>query len=191
MLLILFILSFCIKPAAVRLPAIGDSNIGFKQVHVEEIPLSDIRCLQGGFLTTTWIDQKIKDDVYQEGVDTDYKETVICFKNLATTTATITKPGDLKIVATDLPINDPDCPQGGKKYESFVDVDGDSIYKSTVDTNYNSKKICNGLNGTASLSGANAGVVATALNTGDTQCPTGGFKQGHLMKIFFDLKQIL
>ena len=181
MLLILFILSFCIKPAAVKLPALDDAEslkrtVPFRQVHTEEIPLSDSRCLQGGFLTTTWIDQKINDDVYTEGVDTGYTETVICFKNLATTTATITKPGDLKIVATDLPINDPDCPQGGKKYESFIDVDGDSIYSSTVDTNYNSKKICNGLNGTASLSGANGVIITTTLNTGNTQCPTGGTK---------------
>ncbi len=181
MLFILFILSFCIKPAAVRLPSLDDAEslkrtVPFRQVHTEEILLSDSRCLQGGILTTTWIDQKINDDVYQEGIDTGYTETVICFKNLATTTATITKPGDLKIVATDLPINDPDCPQGGKKYESFVDVDGDSIYKSTVDTNYNSKKICNGLNGTASLSGANAVIVTSVLASGSTQCPAGGNK---------------
>ncbi len=181
MLFILFILSFCIKLAPVKLPALDDAEslkkaVPFRQVHTEEIPLSDSRCLQGGFLTTTWIDQKINDDVYTEGIDTGYTETVICFKNLATTTATITKPGDLKIVATDLPINDPDCPQGGKKYESFVDVDGDSIYKSTVDTNYNSKKICNGLNGTASLSGANAVIVTSVLASGSTQCPAGGNK---------------
>ena len=170
----LFLIS-CLKVAPVQLPELAKDVPLYYQARTERIPLNDSECLLGGVKTITWVDHRNADGVYTEGQDSDYKEEVICFY-ATTTTATVTKPGDLKIVATDLPINDLDCPQGGKKYESFIDVDGDSIYKSTVDTNYNSKKICNGLNGTASLSGANAGVVATALNTGDTQCPTGGIK---------------
>ncbi len=49
-------------------------------------------------------------------------------------------------------------------------------YDSKIDTNYNAKKICNGLNGSASLSGANAVIVTSSLASGSTQCPTGGNK---------------
>jgi hypothetical protein len=51
-----------------------------------------------------------------------------------------------------------------------------SLYDVKVDTNYNAKKICNGLNGNASLSGANGVIISTTLATGSTQCPDGGTK---------------
>jgi hypothetical protein len=172
-ILYLLFLSSCFKLAPVRLPELAKDVPLYYQARTEKIPLNDSECLLGGVKTITWVDHKNADGVYTEGQDSDYKEEVICFY-ATTTTASITKPGDLKIVATDLPINDPDCPQGGKKYESFIDVDGDSIYKSTIDTNYNSKKICNGLNGTASLSGAHAVVVTSVLPIGSSQCPNGG-----------------
>ncbi len=182
MLLILFGLIFCTdNPPAIRIPVLKNkqsisSNVPFRQTHTDEIAINDSRCLQGGLRISTWIDQQINDDIYTEGVDSDYAEKVICFKNLATSTPILTKPGDFKIIATDIATNDTDCPQGGKRYESFIDVDGNSLYDSTIDTQYNYKKICTGLSGTASLSGSNGGIVATVLTTGDAQCPTGGFK---------------
>ena len=149
---------------------------GTRQMDTEIIGLSDSRCSFGGVRITKWIDEKVNDGVYTEGRDTEFSENILCLTLPTGNTTTITKPGDLKIVATDLPINDSDCPQGGKRYESFIDIDGNSTYDSKVDTNYNAKKICNGLNGSASLSGANAVIVTSVLASGSTQCASGGNK---------------
>ena len=170
-----FMMSAC-KPPTVMIPGIVKPILGVIQKQSEGINLGDSRCTYGGVLTVTWKDQNEVDGVYTEGQDTDYSENIVCFAVPEGNTAIVTKPGDFKVIATDVAVGDSDCPQGGKRYESFIDIDGNSTYDSKVDTNYNAKKICNGLNGTASLSGANAGVVATALSSGDTQCPTGGFK---------------
>ena len=180
------LLSYCIKPSPVVLPELNPLSIEEKTTHqfeMTELPVDDSRCLQGGLKGISWIDVGVQDRVYTEGVDKNYSETVVCFKNLVSTTPTVTKPGDLKIIATDIAVGDKDCQQGGKRYESFIDVDGNSLYDKSIDNSYNSKKICNGLNGSASLSGASAGIVATALNTGDSQCPTGGFK----IELFTDI----
>ena len=175
---LIYILIFqqCIKTAAVRIPGDTTVEIATAQLTVEELPLSDSRCTQGGLISISWNDIGNVDKIYTEGIDKNYAEKVICFRNLTNTTTTITKPGDIKIVATDILVGDNDCPQGGKKYESFTDVDGDSTYNSTIDTNYNAKKICNGLNGSASLSGANGVIITTTLAIGSTQCPGGGTK---------------
>jgi hypothetical protein len=176
--ILLLIFVSCLKLAPVKLPAVSDSHEVipvYHQTKTEKIPLNDSECLLGGVKTTSWTDQKIADGIYTEGQDTDYQEEVICFY-ASTVAATSTKPGDFKIIATDISVGDSDCPQGGKKYESFIDVDGNNVYSSTVDTNYSAKKICNGLNGTASLSGANGVIITTTLASGSTQCPGGGTK---------------
>ena len=175
-ILIVFVFLNC-KQNPVLIPGINKAdNTKVTQKQSEIIKLGDARCTYGGTKFMTWTDVGEIDGVYQEGVDTNYSEDILCLSTITGTTSIITKPGDFKVTATDIIVGDSDCPQGGKKYESFIDIDGNSTYDSKIDTNYNAKKICNGLNGSASLSGANAGVVATALNSGDTQCPTGGFK---------------
>ena len=163
------------RPSTTLIPGLS-SDQQAQQKQSESIPLGDSRCTYGGVLFTSWVDQKKIDGIYTEGVDTDFSQAVSCFTVPQGNTTIVTKPGDFKVIATDVAVADTDCPQGGKKYESFIDVDGNSTYNSTVDTNYNSKKICNGLNGTASLSGANGVIITTTLATGNTQCPTGGTK---------------
>ncbi len=100
----------------------------------EIIGLSDSRCSFGGVRITKWTDEKINDGVYMEGRDTEFSKNIFYLTLSTGNPATITKPGDLKIVATDPPINDSDCPQGGKRYESFIDIDGNRTYGSKVDT---------------------------------------------------------
>jgi len=150
------------RPSTTLIPGLS-SDQQAQQKQSESIPLGDSRCTYGGVLFTSWVDQKKIDGIYTEGVDTDFSQAVSCFTVPQGNTTIVTKPGDFKVIATDVAVGDTDCPQGGKKYESFIDVDGNSTYNSTVDTNYNAKKICNGLNGTASLSGAN-GVIITRLS---------------------------
>jgi len=169
-------LSSCIKLAPVKIPGNGSDVLTGVERQSYPIDLGDSRCTYGGTLFTSWTEQVTLDGIYTEGQDKDYTEKVICFTLPTGNTIIVTKPGDFKVIATDVAVGDKDCPQGGKKYESFIDVDGNSTYNSTVDTNYNSKKICNGLNGTASLSGANGVIVTSALASGSTQCPTGGNK---------------
>ena len=174
---LIYLLTSCFKVSPVQLPALkSEAFAPIPFTHSQPIDLGDSRCTYGGVLFETWTEQGKLDAVYTEGQDTDYSEKVVCLTVPTGNTTIVTKPGDFKVVATDVAVGDTDCPQGGKRYESFIDVDGNSTYDSKLDTNYNAKKICNGLNGSASLSGANAGVIATALNIGDTQCPTGGFK---------------
>ena len=174
-ILTVFVLNTC-KVAPVQLPAIKGNANPFLVMQAQPIKLGDSRCTYGGTLFTTWKDQGQPDGIYTEGQDTDFSEDVECFTLPQGNTTIVTKPGDFKVIATDVAVGDIDCPQGGKKYESFIDVDGSSTYDSKIDTNYNSKKICNGLNGTASLSGANGVIITTTLATGNTQCPTGGTK---------------
>ena len=169
-------LSSCIKLAPVKIPGNGSDILTGVVRQSYPINLGDSRCTYGGTLFTSWTDQIKLDGVYTEGQDKDYTEEVVCFTVPTGNTTIVTKPGDFKVIATDVAVGDKDCPQGGKKYESFIDVDGNSTYSSTIDTNYNSKKICNGLNGTASLSGANGVIVTSVLASGSTQCPTGGNK---------------
>ena len=146
------------------------------QKQSEIIKLGDARCAYGGAKFMTWTDQGSVDGIYTEGVDSDYTEDILCLSTITGDTTTVTKPGDFKVIATDVAVGDNDCPQGGKKYESFTDIDGNSLYDFKVDTNYNAKKICNGLNGTASLSGANGVIVISLLASGSSQCPNGGNK---------------
>ena len=153
-----------------------DIKVSLEQSHTEVISFGDSRCSFGGVKVTSWTDQKVIDGVYTEGQDTDFSENILCLTIPTGNTVTVSKPGDFKVIATDVAVGDTDCPQGGKRYESFLDVDGNSLYDAKVDTNYNAKKICNGLNGTASLSGANAVIVTSVLASGSTQCPTGGNK---------------
>jgi hypothetical protein len=174
-ILAFFILSAC-KVAPVQLPALKGNTAPFLLTQAQPIKLGDSRCTYGGTLFTTWKDQGQPDGIYTEGQDTDFYEEIVCFTVPQGNTTIVTKPGDFKVIATDVVVGDSDCPQGGKKYESFIDVDGNSTYDSKIDTSYNSKKICNGLNGTASLSGANGVIITTTLATGNTQCPTGGTK---------------
>jgi hypothetical protein len=175
-LFIFIILNMCIKLAPTKLPSLNQNIPSITVNDAQIIELGDSRCTYGGTRFTSWKDQGQADGIYTEGQDTDFSEKILCLTIPTGNTTIVTKPGDFKVVATDVAVGDTDCPQGGKRYESFIDVDGNSTYDSKIDTNYNAKKICNGLNGSASLSGANAGVIATALNIGDTQCPTGGFK---------------
>jgi hypothetical protein len=122
----------------------------------------------------SWSDVGVSDNLYTEGIDTDYNEQVVCHGTNITNNTT--QPGDLKLIVTDLNTGDVDCPSGGKRYESFIDVDGNSKYDSIIDKNYNSKKICNGLDGTASFGGSSAVIIATTLSSGDTNCRNGGTK---------------
>ncbi len=174
---LIYLLTSCFKVAPVQLPALkSEAFAPIPFTHSQPIDLGDSRCTYGGVLFETWTEQGKLDAVYTEGQDTDYSEKVGCLTVPTGNTTIVTKPGDFKVVATDVAVGDTDCPQGGKRYESFVDVDGNNTYDSKVDTNYNAKKICNGLNGSASLSGANGVIITTTLATGNTQCPTGGTK---------------
>ena len=176
MIFIYLFLSSCVKLAPVMIPK-NEFDIPMEsQNRSYPIDLGDSRCTYGGTLFTAWTDQVKLDGIYTEGQDKDYTEQVICFSRPTGNMLTVTQPGDFKVIATDVVLGDSDCPQGGKRYESFIDVDGNSNYDSKVDTSYNAKKICNGLNGTATLFGANSGVSATVINSGDSQCPTGGLR---------------
>ncbi len=169
-------LNSCLKLASFKTSGSESDIPTQKQNRSYPIESGDSRCTYGGTLFTAWTDQQKIDGIYTEGQDKDYTEKAVCFEVSTENTPMVSKPGDFKVIATDVAVGDSDCPQGGKRYESFTDVDGNSTYDSKVDTNYNAKKICNGLNGTASLSGANPGVSLTVINSGDIQCPTGGLK---------------
>ena len=169
-------LSSCIKLAPVKIPGNGSDVLTGVERQSYPIDLGDSRCTYGGTLFTSWTEQVTLDGIYTEGQDKDYTEKVVCFTVPTGNTTIVTKPGDFKVIATDVAVGDEDCPQGGKKYESFIDVDGNNSYDNKVDTTYNAKKICNGLNGSASLSGANAVILTSILARGSTQCPTGGSK---------------
>ena len=175
-LIIYIFVNSCIKSAPVKLPALAKDAPTLEVTKSLPIDLGDARCSYGGINIITWTDQGKIDGVYTETQDTDYSEKAVCFAVPQGNTTIVTKPGDFKVIATDVTVGDSDCPQGGKRYESFIDVDGNSTYDSKIDTNYNAKKICNGLNGSASLSGANGVIITTTLATGNTQCPTGGTK---------------
>jgi hypothetical protein len=175
-LLIFGLLVACLKVPPVKLPQLSSSIPPVYMTQAQPIDLGDSRCTYGGTKFISWNDKGQIDGIYTEGQDTDYSEKVVCLALPSGNTTILTKPGDFKVIATDVVVGDTDCPQGGKKYESFIDVDGNNIYDSKIDTSYNSKKICNGLNGTASLSGANGVIITTTLATGNTQCPTGGTK---------------
>ena len=170
------LINTCLKVSPVKLPSLKTDLPTFMVVQSQPIDLGDSRCAYGGTKYINWTDQGKIDGIYTEGEDTDYSEKISCFAVPTGNMTTVTKPGDFKVIATDVAVGDTDCPQGGKKYESFIDVNGNSTYDSTIDTNYNAKKICNGLNGSASLSGANAVIVTSVLASGSTQCPTGGNK---------------
>ena len=176
MIFIFIIFQMCKSPTTIIPGTYQDLNRSFDVTQTEVIGLDDARCSYGGIKVKSWIDRKNIDGIYTEGQDTDYSEKVSCYAIPTGNMITVTKPGDFKVIATDVAVGDTDCPQGGKRYESFIDVDGNNTYDSKIDTNYNAKKICNGLNGSASLSGANGVVLTTTLSTGSTQCPTGGAK---------------
>jgi hypothetical protein len=163
------------KPSITLIPP-QNINSSSEQTHTEVISFGDSRCSLGGVKISSWTDEKIIDGIYTEGEDSNFSENIICLTVPIGNTVTLTKPGDFKIIATDIALGDTDCPQGGKKYESFIDIDGNSLYDSKVDTNYNAKKICNGLNGGAYLSGANGVIITTTVDKGNTQCLTGGTK---------------
>ena len=175
-ILIFGLLVACLKVPPVKLPQLSSSIPPVYMTQAQPIDLGDSRCTYGGTKFISWNDKGQIDGIYTEGQDTDYSEKVVCLALPSGNTTIVTKPGDFKVIATDVAVGDTDCPQGGKKYESFIDVDGNNTYDSKIDTNYNAKKICNGLNGTASLSGANGVIITTTLTTGNTQCPTGGTK---------------
>ncbi len=175
-LIIYIFINSCIKSIPVRLPALAKDAPTLEVTKSLPIDLGDARCSYGGINIITWTDRGKIDGVYTENQDADYSEKAVCFAVPSGNTSIVTKPGDFKVIATDVAVGDSDCPQGGKKYESFIDVDGNSTYDKTIDTNYNAKKICNGLNGSASLSGANGVIITTTLAIGSTQCPGGGTK---------------
>ncbi len=164
----------CNPPVAFVPEVPRDWNRSFDVTQTEVIGLDDARCSYGGIKVKSWTDRKNINGIYTEGEDTDYSEKISCYAIPSGNMTTLTQPGDFKVIATDVTVGDTDCPQGGKKYESFIDTDGNNLYDSKIDTNYNSKKICNGLNETASLSGGNGIILTNTLATGDSQCPTGG-----------------
>ena len=163
------------KPSVTLIPP-KDIKSSSEQTHTEVISLGDSRCSFGGVKITSWTDEKIRDGIYTSGQDTNFSENIICLTIPMGSTVTLTKPGDFKVIITDIVVGDRDCPEGGKRYESFIDIDGNSLYDAKIDNNYNAKKICNGLNGVASLSGANGVIITTTLAKGDIQCLTGGTK---------------
>ncbi len=175
-LIIFGLLVSCFKIAPVMIPGINSSIPPVYITQSQPIDLGDSQCIYGGTKFISWHDIGQIDGVYTEGKDIDYSEKVVCLNIPTGDTKTVTKPGDFKVIATDVAVGDTDCAQGGKRYESFIDIDGNSTYDSKIDTSYNAKKICNGLNGTASLSGANGVILTTTLAIGNTQCPTGGTK---------------
>jgi len=125
---IFIILNTCIKLAPTKLPSLDKNlpSITFNDAQI--IELGDSRCTYGGTRFTSWKDQGQADGIYTEGQDTDFSEKILCLTLPTGNTAIVTKPGDFKVVATDVAVGDTDCPQGGKRYESFIDVDGNSTY---------------------------------------------------------------